>query len=172
MDFLNLPNTDTRVVAVDTVDGMWIDCICGTRKNMRVGRPFTAGYFNDHIVTVDHQKRMAMTQAKMELDAKVKANDPSLTEKERSRHKVDSRTQTPLQAFFERKPKPTKSVATASTASTIIDNTTSPASTIINNTTSPSLSEPESSSIIPSPQARPSKKAMCYQQQSGTSNLW
>jgi hypothetical protein len=38
--FLDLPNTDPCIVAVDTNKGMWIQCICGTRKKMRNGAHF------------------------------------------------------------------------------------------------------------------------------------
>lgn len=112
MLFINLPNTDPRVVAVDIENGMWVHCICGTRKACRAGRPFTLSYYHDHLVTVDHCEGMTREQGKKELDAKVKANDPSLTEKDRKRHKIEGRTQAPLKGFLVSKPKPTKATST------------------------------------------------------------
>jgi hypothetical protein len=99
--FLDLQNTNPCIVAVDTNKGMWIQCICGTRKKMGNGRPLLAGeYWTNHLKTQEHLVGMVQKQSQKVRAAKVKANDPSLSNKERKRHKINVRQQRPIHGFF------------------------------------------------------------------------
>jgi hypothetical protein len=106
--FLDLPNTDPCIFTINTNKGMWIQCICGTRKKMQNACPFLAGeYWTNHLKTQEHLVGMVQEQLQKVCAAKVKANNPSLSKKERKRHKIDVRQQHPIHDFFSKKIKTT-----------------------------------------------------------------
>ncbi len=65
------------------------------------GRPLLAGeYWTNHLKTQEHLVGMVQKQSQKVRAAKVKANDPSLSNKERKRHKINVRQQRPIHGFF------------------------------------------------------------------------
>jgi hypothetical protein len=117
--FLDLSNTDPCIVAVNTNKGIWIQCTCRTRKKMQNGHPFLAGeYWTDHLKTQEHLVGMVQEQSQKVRAAKVKANNPSLSKKERKRHKIDVRQLCPIHGFFSKKIKTTPTPTSASASST------------------------------------------------------
>jgi hypothetical protein len=88
---------------VDTVSGLWIFCkLCEKKLPVRDHRPFTIGRWNSHkkVVAKKHDSLLAALRTK-NLAARIqKANEGSLTEREKSRLKIDSKVQKPLKSFF------------------------------------------------------------------------
>ena len=65
--------------------------------------PILAGeYWIDHLKTQEHLVGMVQEQLQKVRAAKVKANNPSLSKKERKRHKIDVRQQRPIHGFFSK----------------------------------------------------------------------
>jgi hypothetical protein len=88
---------------VDTSSGLWIFCkLCEKKLPVRDHQPFTIGQWNSHLkdVVKKHDSLLAALRTKNLAGRKQKANEGSLTKREKSWLKVDSKVQKPLKSFF------------------------------------------------------------------------
>jgi hypothetical protein len=102
--FLALPYDQPMYCrSVDTISGLWIFCkLCEKKLPVRDHQPFTIGQWNSlkKDVAKKHDSLLAALRTKNLAARKQKANEGSLTEREKSRLKVDSKVQKPLKSFF------------------------------------------------------------------------
>jgi hypothetical protein len=93
--FLALPDDPPMYCrSVDTISGLWIFCkLCKKKLTVRDHQPFTIGQWNSHLkdVAKKQDSLLAALRTKNLAGRKQKANEESLSEREKSWLKVDSK---------------------------------------------------------------------------------
>jgi hypothetical protein len=105
--FLALPvDWPTYCSRVDIESGLWAFCkLCNKRVPTKDGRPFTIGSWNSHRkdVATTHNKKLADQKLQNTEDLRRRGMAGTLTEKEKSRLKQDSKKQQSLSTIFKKK---------------------------------------------------------------------
>ncbi len=104
--FLSLPVDFPEYCSeVDTVSGQWAYCkLCKKRIPVKDNRPFTIGSWNSHRkdVKTKHNGIIAARKVHNLEDLQQRAREGTLSEKEKSRLKQDSKKQGSLKKMFKR----------------------------------------------------------------------
>ena len=146
--FIKLPSTDKYCVEVDTDEGMWAKCKCGTKVLTRDGRPFDTARFIEHC-TPQHNDRV---------DGGDKAWAKSILEQQKAGKKVNKldiaraksilTKQQPLGSFFARK-KPTAAVSASSTGAAPTSATRTESSTTLVSSQTPASNTTSCAGLFP-----------------------
>ena len=89
--------------AVDIDSGLWAFCkLCDKQIPVRANRPFTIGTWNAHRQEVErtHKSKIAAEKGRNHAELRRKAMEGSITERELSRLKQDSKQQKTVISFF------------------------------------------------------------------------
>ena len=102
--FSSLPKNNKHCSSVDTKTGLWYFCAtCTKQVQCRKGRAFTVARWNDHELSPSHRENVRRLNEVHRLELKQKAKSAKLTSLEKHALKQLTKSQSPLQQFFQMK---------------------------------------------------------------------